>query len=114
MFSMAVNFNGDLSQWDTSNAINMGAMFWAAFAFDRNLSLWDVSTRVTNMASMFDEASAFHGGDLTQWNVSSVVDMSYLFAAAASFTGNVSTWDTSRVTDMRRTVSLLRGFHLVL
>jgi surface protein len=113
MFSMAVNFNGDLSQWDTFNAINMGAMFWAAFAFDRNVSLWDVS-RVTNMASMFDEASAFHGGDLTQWNVSSVVDMSYLFAAAASFTGNISTWDTRRVTDMRRTVSLLRGFHLVI
>jgi Mycoplasma protein of unknown function, DUF285 len=104
MFGWAVKFNGDLSQWDTSNATSMEAMFLGASAFDGNLSLWNVS-RVNSMAHMFFTASVYKGGDLTQWDVSSVVNMNSLFAAAEGFSGNVSIWDTRRVTDMKKTVS---------
>jgi surface protein len=110
MFGWAFKFNADLSQWDTSNAVRMDAMFFGAVEFDGNLSLWDVS-RVTNMACVFFFSSEFRGGDLTQWNVSSVVDTDSMFGSAVSFNGNVSPWDTGRVTDMERTVSHCEDYH---
>ena len=47
------------------------------------------------MRGMF-EGSTFNG-DITQWNVSSVTDMSVMFASA-SFNQDINQWNVSNVT----------------
>jgi surface protein len=42
MFQSAGVFNRDLSSWDVSSVLNMGAMFWRAAAFNRNLCSWGI------------------------------------------------------------------------
>ena len=81
-----------------SNVTDMSSMFDNATAFNGNISSWDVSA-VTNMSSMFDRAAAFNG-DLNSWNVGAVTDMSYMFWNAAAFNGDLSSWDVSAVTSM--------------
>jgi surface protein len=125
----ATNFNGDISQWDVSNATTMRSMFSGNRATERRsrfnqwLADWDVSgvtdmrfmfsgaksfnqpignwdvTSVTNMRRMFDRAGSFDQ-TLADWNVSSVIDMSYMFGGASSFNQSIGNWDVSLVTDM--------------
>jgi uncharacterized protein (TIGR02145 family) len=63
-----------------------------------HISEWDVSS-VTNMSSMFHSASDFNG-DISSWDVSSVTNMSHMFFNADSFNGDLSSWDVSSVTNM--------------
>ena len=66
MFKQAINFNGDLSHWDTSNVTTMEYMFHCDkykgkdCKFNGDLSNWNTS-KVTNMAYMFANTSAFEG-----------------------------------------------------
>ena len=39
-------------------------------------------------------------GDISEWDVSGVTDMSGMFAFAIPFNGDISEWDVSGVTDM--------------
>jgi surface protein len=48
---------------------------------------------------LFREASLFNG-DLSTWDVSSVLSLYTMFSSSA-FSGDVSSWDVSRVTDMQ-------------
>ena len=63
-----------------------------------HISNWDVSS-VTDMSSMFWGADAFNG-DISSWDVSSVTTMDFMFIDAASFNGDISLWDVSSVTNM--------------
>ena len=58
MFTCARVFNQDLSKWDVSRVIDMGAMFRNAKNFNQDLSNWDVS-RVDDMGDMFEGANNF-------------------------------------------------------
>lgn len=98
MFADAVNFTGDLSNWDVSNVTDMIATFTGADAFESDLSAWDVSN-VTEMQAMFSNADLFNG-DISSWDVSNVTDMSFMFRSASAFQGNIDNWDVSNVTDM--------------
>jgi len=40
MFSAAVAFNQDVSQWDVSKVKYTGGMFYRASAFNQNLCVW--------------------------------------------------------------------------
>ena len=62
-----------------------------------NISDWDV-TSVTNMSYMFIFFDSFNQ-DISDWDVSSVTNMSAMFAFA-SFNPDISDWDVSCVTDM--------------
>ena len=84
---------------DLSSVTDMSSMFYDASAFNGNISPWDVSS-VTNMSGMFSGASAFNQ-PLPSWVVSSVTDMDGMFSFASAFNGNISPWDVSSVTDMR-------------
>ena len=66
--------------------------------FNGDISNWDVS-QVTDMSYMFARAAAFNG-DISNWDVSQVTDMSYMFDSAAAFNGDISTWNVARVIDM--------------
>ena len=52
-----------------------------------NISNWDVSN-ITNMSYMFYGSSEFNG-DISKWNVSNVTDMSYMFNGASAFNGDI-------------------------
>merc|ERR1719182_467006 len=70
-------------------------MFCGASSFKGDLSNWDVSS-VKDMNYMFRGASSFNG-DLSNWHVSSVKDMNWMFAYAPSFNSDLSKWDVSSV-----------------
>merc|ERR1712054_48405 len=41
-----------------------------------------------------------NGIQISQWDVSKVTDMTWMFSAASSFNGDLSSWDVSQVTTM--------------
>ena len=95
-------FNDDISNWDVSNVTNMSSMFVNASSFNQDLSAWDVSS-ATNMAQMFRIASAFNNGGaagIGSWDVSNVTFMGYMFNSAVAFNQNIGAWGVGSVTDM--------------
>jgi surface protein len=52
---------------------------------------------------MFNYAEKFNG-DISNWDVSNVTDMSYLFSDSI-FNSNISTWDVQNVISMSRMFS---------
>lgn len=85
-------FNGDISEWNTSNVKNMGGMFFES-NFNGDISKWDVSN-VRNMGGMFYDSD--FNGDISKWNTSNVLDMSFMFASS-KFCQDISSWDMSGV-----------------
>jgi surface protein len=81
-----------------SSVTNMGSMFRGASA-NPDTSNWDVSS-VTNMSVMFFAASSANP-DVSNWDVSNVTNMSLMFLSASSANPNVTNWDVSSVADMR-------------
>ena len=73
-------------------------MFAGATSFDGEISEWDVSA-VRDISGMFDGATSFNHL-LNSWNVSSVRDMSDMFAGATSFDQPLNSWNVSSVRDM--------------
>lgn len=91
-------FDGDISDWNVSNATSMRAMFAYSEFSSKNsdISKWDVSN-VTTMKYMFS-GSKFNG-DISNWDVSNVTNMHEMFVKS-KFDGDISNWDVSSVTDM--------------
>merc|ERR1719271_1734041 len=58
MFSTAIKFNGDITNWDVSSVTDMESMFSGAKAFNRDVSRWDVQSAL-NMDLMLFHATAF-------------------------------------------------------
>ncbi len=79
MFFNASVFNQDLSNWNTSSATTLKAMFNGATIFNNGLSAGVPST-------------------IMNWNTSSVTTIESTFASAPAFNGNISGWDVSNVT----------------
>ena len=59
---------------------------------------WDVSS-VTDMSGIFANALSFNG-EISKWDVSSVTSMSHMFMHTTSFDGDLSDWDVSRIKNM--------------
>lgn len=95
LFSRFRQFNGDISQWDTSNVTSMRMMFGDS-AFNNDISAWDVSN-VSDMSEMF--WNSLFNGNISRWDVANVTDMNAMFEQS-SFDGDISRWDVSKVTDM--------------
>lgn len=70
-------------------------MFTDSNSFNQNISNWDVSS-VTDMSAMFANATSFNQ-DISSWNVSNVYQMTQTFYNATSFNQNISSWDVSNV-----------------
>ena len=64
-----------------------------------NISDWDVS-QVTNMSELFFQKTTFND-DISSWDVSNVTNMYALLWQATSFNQDISGWDLSNVTNMR-------------
>ena len=81
-----------------SSVTNISSMFEEASSFNHDIGSWDVSN-VENMESLFDGASTFNQ-DISSWDVSNVTDMKRMFTSASSFNQNIGGWNVSNVTDM--------------
>jgi surface protein len=55
-------------------------------------------------------ASSFNS-DISNWNVSAVTNMQYMFFAASSFNSDISNWNIAQVTEMKQMFKGARGFH---
>ena len=97
IFRRATSFNHNLSSWDMSSATNIGQMFDRATSFNNgeasgqsNRPLpWNTTSNVTNMATIFNGATAFNQ-DISCFNTSSVTNMNRMFYQATSYTQNLS------------------------
>jgi len=91
----------DLSNFDTSNVINMSYMFSELrLLTSLNVSSFDTSN-VTTMKCMFLRTWALTSLDLSNFNTSSVTIMEGMFLETSALTSlNVSSFATSNVTNM--------------
>ncbi|MDM8564070.1 BspA family leucine-rich repeat surface protein [Candidatus Halobeggiatoa sp. HSG11] len=83
---------------DLSDVTSMYQMFQDATTFNQDISNWNVST-VTDMAYLFYQSS--FNQDISAWDVSNVTDMAYLFYKS-SFNQDISAWNVSNAIDMHR------------
>ena len=60
-------------------------MFYYCYDFDSDLSDWDVSN-VKDMSYMFTVCENFKGKGLENWDVSKVEDMKYMFGGCDKMT----------------------------
>ena len=104
MINKEIEQNGnrcDLNHIDTNKIKNMSFLFskGAKFGlsnFNGDISQWDVSN-VTDMKYMF--AHSDFNGNISEWDVSNVRDMECMFEYS-KFNGDLSKWDISKVKDM--------------
>ncbi|PKQ66539.1 hypothetical protein BZG01_10970, partial [Labilibaculum manganireducens] len=78
---------------------DMSWMFGDATSLDADVSEWDVSS-VTNMSYMFLGTTLFTGKGIDKWDVGNVNNMYKMFGSAKKFDADVSAWDVSTVTNM--------------
>jgi surface protein len=89
--------------WRTDGDIRASVNLWcddrvAAEERYGHISEWDVSS-VTDMSKLFRGKKTFND-DISRWDVSKVTDMSFIFCGAHSFDQPVGDWDVSKVTNM--------------
>ncbi len=97
------NGNPDVSLLDVSNVTNMYGIFlhWSSsLLFVPNVSSWDVSS-VIDMSYVFYGLTNFNE-DISSWDVSNVTNLSGLFTYAVSFNQDIGNWDVSNVTSTDR------------
>ncbi len=115
MFYGATSFNQDLSNWNVSNVYSMQSMFEGATNFtNQNLSGWDVSSVIQHENFFLGTGSGNiepiwpitreelitmieNEEDVTQVNISQIIDMGGLFSNAPEFNQDISNWDVSNV-----------------
>ena len=82
----------------TTLVTDMSSMFQNATAFNQPIGSWDVSNVIT-MGSMFNQASSYNQ-PIKTWNVSNVINMSDMFYRTTSFNQPIGNWNVSNVTGM--------------
>ena len=96
-----IDFNDiDVSNLDSfCNDKSEGIFEYTKFKYI-DISDWDVSS-VTDMSYMFAYCKELKSvGDISYWNVSSVTDMSWMFLDCKFFNQDISKWDVSKVSNM--------------
>ena len=89
--------DANLNEIDTSKITDMNHLFSriSSKVGNPDVSDWDVS-KVENMAFMFSNCKKFNC-DITKWDVSSCKDMSSMFNECESFNQDLTEWDVSNV-----------------
>ncbi|WP_136468163.1 BspA family leucine-rich repeat surface protein [Flagellimonas onchidii] len=96
----AVKLTG-LEQWGNIEWEYLEAAFLNVTNLEYNATDSPDLTKVTSLAGMFSNTDVnFAKGDISQWNVSTITDMSSMFRNTESFNQDISGWDVSSVTNM--------------
>lgn len=90
--SNRARFNGDISKWNTENAIDMYRMFYES-DFNGDISKWNIKN-LKRSTGMF-ESSAFDQ-DLPNWDTGQLKEAHYMFFCSC-FSKDVSSWNLSRL-----------------
>ena len=115
MFADAVNFNQNLSSFDTSQVRDMSHMFANARAFNQPLPETFDTGEVTDMSYMFAGAVAFNQVLPSRFDTGKVTNMSYMFNDARAFNQYLPLhFDTGKVTDMSHMFEGARAFNKLL
>ncbi len=93
---------------DLSRVTDMSYMFAWAFSFNGDISNWDVSN-VTDMSGMF--FNTCFNGDISNWDVSNVTNINSMFYEAHCFNSDISNWDVSSVTWMSNMFYMATSFN---
>ncbi|WP_164503670.1 BspA family leucine-rich repeat surface protein [Pleionea sediminis] len=93
-----------------SSVKSMRSLFQDVILLSADLSQWDVSN-VEDMSYMFFSAESFGGEGIDNWDVSSVKDMSNMFAETDEYGDDLSNWDVSNVENMSGMFKHSRGFY---
>ena len=108
----------ELSSMFTNKTIRIAVNDWCAGGDAKkrveslygDISNWDVAG-VTDMSGLFQNKTRFND-DISKWNTSKVTNMSCMFDGASMFNQRIDTsgnqWNVSKVTDMSDMFS--RGF----
>ena len=86
---------GDLAISCTTGVTDMSSLFKDASSFNVKIGSWDTSS-VTTMQSMFNGASTFNQ-DISKWNTGKVTNMQSMFDGATSFNQDLSSWNVVKV-----------------
>ena len=97
------DYSGNPNTWNVTLITSMDRLFKditniASYTVHPDISNWDVS-QVTTMYYMFSNARSFNN-DIAQWNVSQVTNMSLMFQNAFVFNQDIGQWNVSQVTNM--------------
>ena len=100
--------------WRTNEDIKIAVNLWcsnvvAAEELYGHISEWDASS-VTDMSGLFCNKKMFND-DISRWDVSHVTNMSCMFYQAASFNQTIGDWNVYHVTDMSCMFSGARVFN---
>jgi surface protein len=99
--------NADLNHIDVSQVHNMNSLFSCEdgdylgpkyMDLNPDISQWDVSG-VKDMGWMFNHCRKFNS-DISQWNVSMVEDMGAMFCQCKKFNSDISKWKVGKVDNM--------------
>jgi len=88
-----------LEQWGDNAWLNMERMFWVLDSFTYNAVDTPNLTFITSLSSLFNLNYNFNG-DLSNWDVSRIKKMDYVFGGCISFNQPLASWNVSNVTDM--------------
>lgn len=91
----------EISNWGPLNFGKDGSYFYGC----SNLTLTATDapdlTGTTNLASTFQACEDLGSeGDMSEWDVSNVTDMTFMFIGSSSFDQDIGSWDVSNVTKM--------------
>lgn len=102
MFSSCNALDGDkLVNWKTDSLVNAGSMF-SNMQFDSDISGWNTS-KLQNVVNMFAYNAAFNQ-DISGWNTQSLRKIDLMMRDNTAFNQDLSGWDVSNVISGKDTV----------
>ncbi|CAB9511191.1 (Lipo)protein [Seminavis robusta] len=84
----------DLNGWDTSNVVESLLGAFSECEFSGDISEWDVSS-VTDMSYMLWETTCCFASALNEWNVAKVTNFEEMFGFEVTIPGGIGKWDVT-------------------